>query len=235
MPSTTPCFSMNSVQLLRTWGTTKRRPVCQNITHNSIFVQSLLGATGFNVKNRMILLFDLWAQSVNNKKKYTVKIFKIYFPSLFVVVGWPLTLTYFQHGANRDITCCCLWMTQPIMYARLKAQHQWLCVRDGQTKKEKPQETSATMNHRDILFISVFVCLCVCVCVGDEHGVYKEAPRPHTSFRGWQSGTLAAAAVQTNSTHSKRENKARFEETSWHFAAQRRGQWGWINPLISFL
>lgn len=37
-------------------------------------------------------------------------------------------------------------------------------------KKEKPQENtevfhspSATMNHRDILFISVFVCLCVCV------------------------------------------------------------------------
>lgn len=37
-----------------------------------------------------------------------------------------------------------------------------------------------------------------------------------------ESGTLAAAAVQTNSTHSKRENKAGFEEASWHFAAEER-------------
>lgn len=37
-----------------------------------------------------------------------------------------------------------------------------------------------------------------------------------------ESGTLAEAAVQTNSTHSKRENKDRFDETSWHSPAVER-------------
>ena len=36
------------------------------------------------------------------------------------------------------------------------------------------------------------------------------------------SGTFAGAAVQIDSAHSKRENKARFEETSWHSPAEQR-------------
>lgn len=36
-----------------------------------------------------------------------------------------------------------------------------------------------------------------------------------------ESGTLAEAAVQTNSTHSEKRNKAKFEETSWHSAEER--------------
>lgn len=78
---------------------------------------------------------------------------------------------------------------------------------------------SAAMIHTGMVFI--------CVCVWEQRMVYvyEEAPRPPTTHiiqSMSECGTLAEAAVQMNSTHSKTENKARFEETSWHSAADDR-------------
>lgn len=73
MPSTTPCFSMNSVQLLRTWGTEKRK--------NSV-----------PSHNTSVNVCSVFSERYKDKKRMTEKplniqkSFKKYLISLFVAV-----------------------------------------------------------------------------------------------------------------------------------------------------
>lgn len=57
MPSTTPCFSMNSVQLLRTWGTAERKHSVSS--HNTLVNICPFFTERYKVKNRMTFLFDV--------------------------------------------------------------------------------------------------------------------------------------------------------------------------------
>lgn len=63
MPSTTPCFSMNSVQLLRTWGTVNRNSVASHITSLSVNNCPVI-SEGYRVKERVALLFEVCIQCV---------------------------------------------------------------------------------------------------------------------------------------------------------------------------
>ncbi len=241
MPSTTPCFSMNSVQLLRTWGTAKRKTACHHCCPGSrvgwLFVSGVWIQSLYNfLVTAMEKHFSSWGWkhlNLEKKNKYILKSLKKYFTSLFDAVGWPLTYFLLQCSfvdvANSVIKCF-LRVRQPITCARLQSTMPVILCWRWTDKKRKTSEkhrassfSFSTMNHRDMLFIHVCVCVCVCVCVWEIRvmcvclkGGSQDSHSSHIIQRMTQSGTLSAAAVQMNSSHSRRENKARFEETRWH-------------------
>lgn len=122
---------------------------------------------------------------------------------------------------------------QPVMYAQLQSTMP-VIVCYAQTRRNNTRASSFFFSDHESYRRVIYMC----VCMGDKHGVYayKEAPRPPTAHsshiiqRMTESGTLAEAAVQTNSRHSERENKARFEETSFGILQRRNGQRGRTTP-----
>lgn len=162
--------------------------VCHHITHlsQSIFVQSSLSTVGSrigwlsflkyvysevrlefrgfldtrhwrNFECEELTFLYFWKEKMRVETFEPCKVARNI--SLRTSVVWPLTYFLnrcsFLDEANSEITCCCLWVRWPIT----------------RTKKEKPQKNtallhspSATMNHRGMLFI------CVWVCMGDKGG-----------------------------------------------------------------
>lgn len=119
-----------------------------------------------------------------------------------------------------------------------KTQCQWLCVREGQTKKEKPQKNRASSfsfsNHESYRHV---IYLFVCVYMGDKDGVCQCIRRlpglPQLTHHSDDDKRVGHSPEQLfrQIPHIAKEKTRRGLRKLVGILQQWRGQWGGINPL----
>lgn len=187
MPSTTPCFSMNSVQLLRTWGTVKQKQR-QFIIFNLCWAAGQKKMPGYWGWTNFFVFSD-------GKTPSELEWTHTHTESCISWPGCLKTLSVLMQAVCKETVS--VWGNQ--------SPSQWLCGRQLKSRKSlvSPHSPSGAMHNTDMLFVYVSVSM------EDKDSVYmyeEASPQLTHHFRLTEWDTCWSSC--SNSTCSQRENKA---------------------------